>query len=78
MRRSDRNHTIDWKDWKILSKDNKHYRLLIRESLYIADYKPNLNRTTCSAPLIIYPEGIKTKKPKVKIKSVLDALPEGE
>ncbi|CAF3081759.1 unnamed protein product [Rotaria sp. Silwood2] len=64
------NHTINWKDWKIISKDCKKYRLLVRESLQILHKKPSLNRTTCSVPLIVYPEGLQVSKPTVKIKSV--------
>ena len=71
------NHKIDWYNYNIVAADNKHYRLLIKESLLISKYKPSLNRTTCSAPLIVFPEGLETKKPKVKIKSTKDAPPGG-
>ncbi|CAF1407553.1 unnamed protein product [Rotaria sp. Silwood1] len=70
------NHKIDWENCNIIAKDNKHYRLLVKESLLICNSKPTLNKTICSVPLIIYPEGL-TKKPKVKIKSTIDALPKG-
>ena len=66
-----RRHEIDTGheiNWKILSKDKKHYRLLIRESLLIQNLPPILNKTVCSAPLIVYPEGLQSSKPKVKIK----------
>ncbi|CAF3164199.1 unnamed protein product [Rotaria sp. Silwood2] len=72
------NHIINWSDWKILTRDTKHYRLLIRESLSIVQYQPILNKTTCSVPLIIYPEGLQITKPKVKIKSMYHTLPRGE
>ena len=67
----EKNHTINWNDWKIISKDCKKYRLLVRESLQILNKKPNLNRTVCSVPLIVYPEGIQTSKPTVKIRSTV-------
>ncbi|CAF4078830.1 unnamed protein product, partial [Rotaria sp. Silwood2] len=70
------NHKIDWENFNIIAKDNKHYRLLVKESLLICKSEPTLNKTVCSVPLIIYPEGL-TNKPKVKIKSTIDALPKG-
>ena len=69
-------HTINWGDWEILTKDKSHYRLLIKESLSITKYQPSLNKTTCSVPLIIYPEGLQSKKPKVKMKSMNHIPPE--
>jgi hypothetical protein len=69
------NHRIDWINCNIIARDNKNYQLLVKESLLINDLKPTLNKTTCSVPLIIFPEGLRTNKPKVKIKSTLDALP---
>ena len=56
------NHKIDWYNYNIVDTDNKHYRLLIKESLLISKYKPSLNRTTCSAPLIVFPQGFENKK----------------
>jgi hypothetical protein len=50
-------HVIDWRNWKILDKDKHPYRLLVRESMAIVDLTPNLNATTRSTPLIIYPTG---------------------
>ncbi|CAF1933014.1 unnamed protein product, partial [Rotaria magnacalcarata] len=61
------NHTINWSDWKIISKDCKKYRLLVRESLQILHKKQILNRTMCSVPLVVYPEGLQISKPTVKI-----------
>jgi hypothetical protein len=68
------NHRIDWTNCNIIARDNKNYQLLVKESLLINELKPTLNRTTCSVPLIIYPEGLRPNRPKVKIKSTLDAL----
>ncbi|CAF4289247.1 unnamed protein product [Rotaria magnacalcarata] len=62
------NHTINWNDWKIISKDCKKYRLLVRESLQILHKKTILNRTMCSVPLVVYLEGLQISKPTVKIK----------
>ncbi|CAF3892145.1 unnamed protein product, partial [Rotaria sp. Silwood1] len=69
------NHTINWKEWKIISKDIRRYRLLVRESLHILQKKPILNRTTSSAPLIVYSEGLQISKPTVKIKLEQDNTP---
>jgi len=69
------NHKMDWINFDIVARDNKNYQLLIKESILINNLKPSLNRTTTSAPLIIYPEGLKTHKPKVKIKSTGVSLP---
>ena len=71
-------HEINWTDWNIISRDIKHYRLLVRESLAITQHQPNLNKTVSSVPLIIYPEGLQARKPKVKIKSTIDASPREE
>jgi hypothetical protein len=50
-------HKIDWQNWKIIDKDQHPYRLLVRESMAIVDKTPDLNSTTRSTPLIIYPTG---------------------
>ncbi len=50
-------HKIDWQNWIILDKDQHPYRLLVKESMAIVDKKPDLNSTTRSTPLIIYPTG---------------------
>lgn len=68
MHHSTNNHQIDWKGWKIISKDNVKYRLKVRESLQILSRKSTLNKTQYSVPLIVYPEGIQSSKPHVKIK----------
>jgi 1-acyl-sn-glycerol-3-phosphate acyltransferase len=60
-------HQIDYTDWNIIYKDNSQQRLKIKESLAIIALKPDLNATTRSTPLIIFPEGVKNKK-KVKFK----------
>ena len=49
-------HDIDWKNWSIISRDRNSDRLLVRESLTSAEFKPLLDATTCSVPLLIYPE----------------------
>ncbi|CAF1689061.1 unnamed protein product, partial [Adineta ricciae] len=68
------NHHIDWANFNILAKDNKNYQLLVKESLLINSLQPNLNRTTSSVPLIVFPEGLMSSKPKIKIRSTLDSL----
>ena len=62
-------HKIDWHNWSIISKDNTKSRLLIRESLAIIKFKPTLNKTVRSTPLIIYPDGEAAFKPRVKMKT---------
>ena len=40
-------HSIGWNNWKLLNKDQKHYSLLVRESIPISKYHPSLNKTVC-------------------------------
>ena len=51
-------HHMDWKNFRIVWRDNIVYRLLIKESLVIRAYEPRLNRTTNSVPLLVFPEGL--------------------
>lgn len=67
-------YKIDSNNWSILTKDRIDYRLKVRESLFILHHKPSLNKTVCSVPLIIFPEGLQTNKPKVKFKSAQRTL----
>jgi hypothetical protein len=46
----DTGHRINWKDFRVVWRDEDPYRLLIKESLVIQAYKPALNRTTHSIP----------------------------
>ncbi len=62
---------------RLLLREKKDYNLKAKESLIITKYQPILNETVCSVPLIIYPEELKTKKPKVKIRSMNDAPSRG-
>ncbi|CAF5057987.1 unnamed protein product, partial [Rotaria sp. Silwood1] len=62
-------HFIDWDNWKLLSKDHKFYRLLIRESIQISKLEPSLNRTVRSVPLVIYPDSSSLFKAKFKMKA---------
>ena len=68
-------HKIDWNNFNIIARDNKNYHLLIKESLLINHFKPSLNKTITSIPLIIFPEGLQAYKPRVKIKPTLDQSP---
>ena len=54
----DTDHHINWADFQVVWGDNHPYRLLIKESLLIQAYKPELNRTTHSVPLLIYSAGL--------------------
>ena len=60
-------HCIDWINWKIISKDQRRFRLLIRESIAIMKYEPDLNRMVQSVPLVIFPNG-RTKTTRFKMK----------
>lgn len=71
-------HTIDWEGWTIIAKEAHPYRLLVRESLAIAEQKPELNKTVNSVPLIIYPDGMTGRKPKRKRKQINPPPWEGE
>jgi predicted GIY-YIG superfamily endonuclease len=51
-------HKMDWRNFRVLWRDNSNQRLLIKESLVIRAYEPRLNRTTHSVPLLIFPEGL--------------------
>ncbi|CAF1487155.1 unnamed protein product [Rotaria sordida] len=60
-------HKINYNDWSILYKDSSAQRLKFKESLAITALKPDLNATTRSIPLFIFPDDLKNKK-KVKFK----------
>ena len=51
-------HHINWSGFRIVWQDNNPYRLLIKESLLIQAFQPELNRTTNSVPLIVFPDGL--------------------
>ena len=51
-------HHIDWQNVRVVWRDNIGYRLLIKESLVIRAHEPQLNRTTHSVPLLVFPEGL--------------------
>jgi hypothetical protein len=51
-------HHMDWKNFRIVWRDNNVYRLLIKESLIIGAHEARLNRTTHSVPLLVFPEGL--------------------
>ncbi|CAF4940111.1 unnamed protein product, partial [Rotaria socialis] len=51
-------HQMNWDNFRIFMQDNHYYRLLIKESLLIKAYEPELNRTTHSVPLIVFSDGL--------------------
>ncbi|CAF4963163.1 unnamed protein product, partial [Rotaria socialis] len=51
-------HQLNWGNFRIVMQDNHYYRLLIKESLLIKAYGPELNRTTHSVTLIVFPDGL--------------------
>jgi hypothetical protein len=66
----EKNHKIDWKNTQIVWTDNEPHKLLIKESLIIKTYEPELNRTTHSIPLYIYPNGVEKRfLPEIKRES---------
>jgi hypothetical protein len=54
----DTGHHMNWNNFRVVWQDNHHYRLLIKESLLIQAFKPELNKTTHSIPLIAFPDGL--------------------
>jgi hypothetical protein len=51
-------HRINWKDVRVVWRDENPYRLLIKESSLIQAYKPELKRTTHSVPWIVFSDGL--------------------
>ena len=51
-------HRMNWSNFRVVTEDNHPYRLLIKESLLIKAFEPELNRTTHSVPLVIFPDGL--------------------
>jgi len=51
-------HHMNWSNFRVIWQDNHFYRLLIKESLLIKAYEPELNKTTHSVPLLVFPEGL--------------------
>ncbi|CAF0938490.1 unnamed protein product [Rotaria sordida] len=51
-------HHMDWSNFQVTWQDNHYYRLLIKESLLIKTYEPELNKTTHSVPLLVFPDGL--------------------
>ena len=49
---------MDWQNFRIVWRDNKVYRLLIKDSLIIRAHEPWLNRSTHSVPPLVFPEGL--------------------
>ena len=61
------NHQIDWANSQAVCTESDKYKLLIKESLLIKAYQPELNRTTHSIPLHIFPNSVpKQHLPKLK------------
>jgi hypothetical protein len=51
-------HPQDWANTQAVCIESDKYKLLIKESLLIRTYQPELNRTTHSVPLHIFPNGV--------------------
>ncbi|CAF1484669.1 unnamed protein product [Rotaria sordida] len=56
-------HRMNWSNFQIVWQDNHYYRLLIKELLLIKAYEPELNKTTDSVLLLVFPDGL----PKVQL-----------
>ena len=54
-------HHMDWKSFRIVSRDNNVYRLLIKDSLTIRAHEPRLNHTTHSESLLVFAEGLERR-----------------
>jgi hypothetical protein len=54
MHGNDTGHRINWKEFRVVWRDENPYRLRIKESLLIQAYKLELNRTTHSLALIMF------------------------
>ena len=54
-------HNMDWKNFNVVCQKNHHFCLLIKESLLIQAFQPELNKTTHSVPLIVFPDGLPKK-----------------
>ncbi|CAM4845497.1 unnamed protein product [Rotaria magnacalcarata] len=50
-------HNMDWRNFNVVCQGNHHYRRLVKESLLIQAHQPELNKTTHSIPLIVFPDG---------------------
>jgi hypothetical protein len=57
------NHKMDWGMSQVIWSDSTSHKLLIKESLIIKAYEPELNRTTHSVPLYVFPEGLRKQYP---------------
>jgi hypothetical protein len=58
---------IDWKNTRAIWTKNEPHKLLIKESLLIKTYEPELNRTTHSILLYINPNDVEKRYlPKIK------------
>lgn len=57
-------HSIDFKNIRILTKDSRPYRLLLKESLEIRARNPALNNADTSVPLYVFPEGNPSRPPQ--------------
>jgi hypothetical protein len=49
-------HPIDWKNFRVLLRDNMVYHLSIKDLLIITIHEPQLNRTAKSRLLLVFPE----------------------
>jgi len=52
------NHGMDWEGSQVIWSDNSSNKLLVKESLIIKAYEPELNRTTHSVPLYVFPDDL--------------------
>ena len=49
---------MNWNNFRVVSQDNHPYRLRIKESLLFQAFEPELNKTTHSVPLVVFPDGL--------------------
>ncbi|CAF1524828.1 unnamed protein product [Adineta steineri] len=54
-------HHMDWEDFKVVWQDSNTYKRRLKESLVVQAYGTQLNRTTHSIPMLVFPEGLPRK-----------------
>jgi hypothetical protein len=55
---TDSGHSINGKIFRVVSRDENPYRLLIKQSLLIQAYKPELNQPAHSVAFIVFSDGL--------------------
>ncbi|CAF4064415.1 unnamed protein product, partial [Rotaria sp. Silwood1] len=51
-------HHMDWSNFRVICQDHRYCRSLIKQSLLINAYEPELNKTAHSVRLLVFPDGL--------------------